>query len=202
MIFSVDNSLSIHTDHCKNSFLVLRKGSTDDINYSIGTAEKIICMKVICMWIKTRSATLRHLIHTLVSILFMKGMETFYKRWNKWNLLDGTAYDFSVDHNTIKKEDILNIYNYLTKKHNVKKYLNLLFIHLFIVLFGFGGSLATKSVSLYNHPYIPRPILINLTLKELCQGLSYHWFMVSLKKCDWSFNIVDDLSAFQIKQKK
>ena len=35
-------------------------------------------------------------------------------------LLNGTAYDFSVDHSSIKKEDILNIHQYLMIKNNIK----------------------------------------------------------------------------------
>ena len=38
--FVVKNSSSSHTDNRKNYFLVLSKGPTDDINGSVGTAEK------------------------------------------------------------------------------------------------------------------------------------------------------------------
>ena len=34
--------------------------------------------------------------------------------------LNGIAYDFSVDHNLITKEDILNIHQYLMVKSNTK----------------------------------------------------------------------------------
>ena len=34
--------------------------------------------------------------------------------------LNGTAYDFSVDHSSIEKEDILNIHKYLIVKNNIK----------------------------------------------------------------------------------
>ena len=34
--------------------------------------------------------------------------------------LIGTVYDFSVDHSSIKKEDILNIHQYLMIKNNIK----------------------------------------------------------------------------------
>ena len=34
--------------------------------------------------------------------------------------LNGNVYDFSVDYNSIDKADILNIYNYLMTKNNVK----------------------------------------------------------------------------------
>ena len=34
--------------------------------------------------------------------------------------LNDTVFDFSVDYNSIKKEDILNIHEYLMVKNNVK----------------------------------------------------------------------------------
>ena len=34
--------------------------------------------------------------------------------------LSGTVYDFSVDHSSIKKEDKLNIHQYLMVKSNIK----------------------------------------------------------------------------------
>ena len=34
--------------------------------------------------------------------------------------LNGTPYDFSVTHSLIKKEDILNIHQYLMLKTNIK----------------------------------------------------------------------------------
>ena len=42
VFFDVDNSSSSHVDNCKNNFLVLGEGPTDDINGTIGTAEKKI----------------------------------------------------------------------------------------------------------------------------------------------------------------
>ena len=39
--------------------------------------------------------------------------------------LNGTVYNFSVDHSSIKKEDILNIYEYLMVKNNLKQCLDL-----------------------------------------------------------------------------
>ena len=34
--------------------------------------------------------------------------------------LCGYVYDFSVDHDSIDYDDILDIHKYLTKKHNIK----------------------------------------------------------------------------------
>ena len=35
--------------------------------------------------------------------------------------LDGTVYDFSIDHSSIEKEDILNIHHYIMIKNNIKQ---------------------------------------------------------------------------------
>ena len=40
MIFGVDNISSSHIGNCKNYFLVLGKGPTDEINDSVDAAEK------------------------------------------------------------------------------------------------------------------------------------------------------------------
>ena len=40
--------------------------------------------------------------------------------------LNGTVYNFSVDHSSIKKEDILSIHQYLTIKSKIKPCLKLL----------------------------------------------------------------------------
>ena len=53
------------------------------------------------------------------------------------------------------------------------------------------GSLARKSMSLSNEPYMTRPILIDLNNVEL----SYDPFLISLEKYSESCNSVDDLST-------
>lgn len=45
IIFGVGNSSSSHTDTCKNNFLVLCGGPTDDINDNIGAEEKKFSIK-------------------------------------------------------------------------------------------------------------------------------------------------------------
>ena len=40
-----DNNASSHTDNCKNNFLLLGEGLTDDINGSVGSAEKNFSIK-------------------------------------------------------------------------------------------------------------------------------------------------------------
>ena len=46
--------------------------------------------------------------------------QDFAKDKQKKNSLNGIAFDFLVDHGSIKKEDILNIHQYLMIKNNVK----------------------------------------------------------------------------------
>ena len=46
--------------------------------------------------------------------------QDFAKDKQKKNSLNGIAFDFLVDHSSIKKEDILNIHQYLMIKNNVK----------------------------------------------------------------------------------
>ena len=61
----------------------------------------------------------------------------------------------------------------------------------FIAVLNFSGPLATKYVSLNKEPCMIRPTLIDLNPSEL----KYYQLMVSLDKCSWSFNSVDDLST-------
>lgn len=39
-------------------------------------------------------------------------------------LLNNTVYDLSVDHNTIKIEDLLHIHDYVMKRHSTKWFLD------------------------------------------------------------------------------
>ena len=47
VIFGVDNSSSPRIDNPKNNFLVLGKGPNEDINGSVGTAEKNIVLTLV-----------------------------------------------------------------------------------------------------------------------------------------------------------
>ena len=70
----------------------------------------------------------------------------------------------------------------------------------FISLFSFSKSLATKCVQLNNEPCMIRSFLIDLSLAEL----KYYQFIINLDKCSESSNSVDDLSTknlFSVKQK-
>ena len=60
----------------------------------------------------------------------------------------------------------------------------------FIVLFSFNRSLLTKCLSLNNEPCIARPTLIDLNPIKL----NHFPFMISLRKCNGSCNVVYDLS--------
>ena len=61
----------------------------------------------------------------------------------------------------------------------------------FIVLFSFNESLATKYVSLNNEPCMARPTLTDLNLVDV----NYYPFIINLDKCSGSCNAVDDLST-------
>lgn len=77
-------SLLIHTDNHKNSFLVLGKGSNDDVNHSVGRVEKKSSTNftkatrnyIICMSIKQRFANLRLMIEYL-GMSFVKHVKGF-----------------------------------------------------------------------------------------------------------------------------
>ena len=60
----------------------------------------------------------------------------------------------------------------------------------FTVLLSFGGSLATKCLSLSNEPCMATPTLIHLNPIEL----NYYPFIISLDKCNGSCNAINDLS--------
>ena len=61
----------------------------------------------------------------------------------------------------------------------------------FIMLLSFGGSLATKYMSLNNEPCMARSTFIDLNPVEL----KYYPFMISLDICSGSCNSVHDLST-------
>ena len=61
----------------------------------------------------------------------------------------------------------------------------------YIVLLSFGGSLATKDVSLSDKSCIVKPTLTDLNPVEF----NYYPFMVSLDKCSGSCNAAVDLST-------
>ena len=70
-------------------------------------------MTVICTYIKQRFANLRGIV-TQVGIIFV------LKVYQKISL-NNAVYDFSVDHSSIKKVDIINIHECFMVKNNIKK---------------------------------------------------------------------------------
>ena len=69
-------------------------------------------------------------------------------------------YDFSANHNSIDKFDVLNIQKYLKIKNRVTK-------KVFVALLSFSKSLPTKYVSLNNEPCVTRSFPIDLNHVEL-----------------------------------
>ena len=62
----------------------------------------------------------------------------------------------------------------------------------FIGLFSFSESLATKSMSVKNEPFMTRPVLFDINPFIF----TYYPFMISLDECNRSCNnAIDDLSA-------
>ena len=62
-----------------------------------------------------------------------------------------------------------------------------------ITLFGFGGSLAKKCVSLNNQLCLTRPTLTDVSPKEF----PYYPYFVSVDKCSRSCQAIDDLYAYR-----
>ena len=56
-------------------------------------------------------------------------------------------------------------------------------------MLGFGGSLATKCVSMNNQQWMVRPVLIDSIPDEL----HYYSFIISLDGCDESCNAIENL---------
>ena len=81
VIFGVNNTASIHNRKCKNNFLMLDEGLTDDINDSVGTADKKIALPLLnqmqtFLWvsitmvtwvIKPKTANVKSLSHSIIT---------------------------------------------------------------------------------------------------------------------------------------
>ena len=138
VILSVDNSSSSLTDNPKNNFLVLSEGQTEGINGSVGTAEKKYSINF------SKANTNFYLsLHYNGDESYLYVNKINYKFKVKSNISwynfcigslskdftkdeqneiswNDTVYDFSGDHSSIKKEDILNIHQYLLIKNDIK----------------------------------------------------------------------------------
>ena len=110
--FGVKNSSSSHPDNRKNYFLVLSKGPTDDINGSVGTAEKKFSInskakKKFCLILHQISFVNRKEINKFIannkncqlssSILSRKHLLSRKRLESGEVSFKGNVYDFSVD---------------------------------------------------------------------------------------------------------
>ena len=131
-------SYSAHIHNKKKDILVLGKGLTQGIEYTL-TAEKIYSVnfvennEIYCLSLHHNGAN---------SYLFVNGTEIIkfkakdfniivtplclgdiYKDWSVDNMkdtgLNGYVYDFSVDYDPIAVDDIKDIHKYLMKKNNI-----------------------------------------------------------------------------------
>ena len=78
---------------------------------------------VICLLMEKKYLSLKSTIkmltfqHNFVSEVFLMDFSNTESREVS---LNGNAYDFSVDYNSIDKSDILSIHKYLLTKNNIK----------------------------------------------------------------------------------
>ena len=138
----VDNSSSSHADNCKNIFLILGEGPTDDINGSAGAEEKEFSINF--SEAKTKFCLSLH-YHGDDSYLFANEKKPYKFKAdnknlnfptqfylgsipNKFDVLESrevslkeNVYHFSVNYNAIDKSDILKIHKYLMVKNNIKQ---------------------------------------------------------------------------------
>ena len=136
IVFDVDSSSSSHTDNRKNIFLVLDQGATDDIDGSIGVAEKKFSInfrkgtkKKKCLIVHYNGDNSYLLVNRKKSISIKQviKMSTFHRIYNKFDYVESeevslkeNVSDFSVDYDVIDKSDILNIHKYLRANNNIK----------------------------------------------------------------------------------
>ena len=128
---------SSHTDNQKNNFLVLSEGPSQGINDSTDASKKKISISVanteLCLKLHYNDDE-SYLYVNETEIYKFKAedniswynfclgsvSQNFTKDEQSEISLNGTVYDFSVDHSSIKVEDILNIHLYLMIKNNIK----------------------------------------------------------------------------------
>ena len=138
IIFGLDNRSSSHTDKGIINFL-LSEGSTDCINDSTGAAEKKFTVKFskantkFC-WNLHYNGDESYLYVNKTEICKFKAKDNisgynfclgrvskdFTKDKQDEIASIGTVNDISVDVSSVKKEDILNIHQYLMVKNNIK----------------------------------------------------------------------------------
>ena len=138
LIFGADMSSSAHIDNKKKDILVLGKGPTQGLKYTL-TVEKMylinftVTKKKFCLTLHYDGAN---------SYLFVNGTEIYKfkakdseivasplclgnisKDWLIDNMkktgFNGYVYDFSVDYDVITVNDIKDIHKYLMRKNNI-----------------------------------------------------------------------------------
>ena len=142
IIFGADMSSSIHSTNKTKNILVLDKDFVQGIDDTTIYAEKLYSIK----FTKTNTKVCLSLHYNgSNSYLFVNGTEIHKFKTNDSEIiaapiclgnisvdnmkktgLNGYVYDFSVDYVFIANNKILDIHNYLMKKNNIKRYINLL----------------------------------------------------------------------------
>ena len=138
IIFGVDMSSSTKIDKRKRDILILGKGSTQGLEYTLSA--KKMCLinftennKKFCLSLHYNEANSYLLVNSrqiyelkakdseIVASLFVNG--NISKDWLVDNMkktgLNGYNYDFSVDYDAIAVDDILDIHKYLTRNNNM-----------------------------------------------------------------------------------
>ena len=138
IVFGVDNSSSSHSDNRRNNFSILGEGPTYGISGSFGSPEKKFSINF------TKANTKFNAFNAENSYLFVNGKEISKFKAENENVnfptqfclgsisnefsatesrkvfLNGNAYGFPVDCNSIVKPDILKLHKYLMTKNNIK----------------------------------------------------------------------------------
>ena len=138
IIPGVEMSSSPHTDNKKKDILVLGKGPTEGLKHTL-TGEKLHSVsftknnKKFCLSLHYNRAN-NYLFVDGTKIIIFKAKDSeivatalclgnISKIFSINNIkktgLNGYVYDFSVDYDTIAVDDILDIYEYLMKKHDI-----------------------------------------------------------------------------------
>ena len=122
----------VHIDNKKKHILMLRKGSTHDLGDTTLTAQKEYSInftelkKIFVNSVKIYKLKVKDSKINAAPLWLGNASKDFSVDNKKKTGLYGYVYDFSVDYDSIDVDDILNIHNFLMKKHNIKWCLDLL----------------------------------------------------------------------------
>ena len=138
IIFGADMSSSAHIDNKKKDILILGKGPTQGLEYTL-TAGKVhsinftVTKKEFCLSLRYNGAN-SYLFVNGTEIYKFKGkdyeivatplcLENISKDWSADNMkitgFNRYVYNFRVDYDTTDVDDILDIHIYLMKKNNI-----------------------------------------------------------------------------------